>query len=71
MAGVEIKLKDLSIKEKLSIVESHDKLSKMSQHSVPAALKISPLLCKLLKYRYIILKAAKETKTLIASKIVV
>ena len=50
MAGVEIKLKDLSIKEKLSIIESHDKLPKMSQPSVPAMLKISPLLYKLLKY---------------------
>ena len=71
MAGVEIKLKDLSIEEKLSIIESHDKLSKMSQCSVPAALKISPLLCKLLKYRDIILKAAKEIITSIPSKIVV
>ena len=62
MAGVEIKCKDLSIKEKLSIIESY-KLPKMSQHSVPVALKISqPLLCKLLKYRDIILKAAKENK---------
>ena len=63
MAGVEIKLKDLSIKEKLSIIESYDKLPKMSQSSVPVALKISqPLLCKLLKYRDIILKAVKENK---------
>ena len=65
MAGVVIKLKDFSITEKLSIIESHDELSKMSQHSVPVALKISqPLLCKLLKYRDIILMAAKENKNL-------
>ena len=64
MAGVEIKRKDLSIKEKLSIIESYDKLPKMSQHSVPVALKISqPLLCKLLKYRDIILKAGKGNKS--------
>ena len=74
MAGVKIKRKDLSIKEKLSIIESYDKakakiflliydkLPKMSQRSVPAALKISPHLCKLLKYRDIILKAAKKNK---------
>ena len=63
MAGVQIERKDLSIKEKLSIIESYDKLPKMSQHSVPVALKISqPLLCKLVKYRDFILKAAKEIK---------
>ena len=62
MAGVEIKRKDLSIKGKLSIIESYDKLPKMSQRSVPAALKISSHLCKLLKYRDIILKAANENK---------
>ena len=37
MAGVEIKCKDLSIKEKLSIIESYDKLPKMSQYSVPVS----------------------------------
>ena len=63
MAGVEIKRKDLSTEEKLSIIESYDKLPKMSQQCVPVVLKISqPLLCKLLKYRDSILKAAKENK---------
>ena len=63
MASEEIKHKDLGIKEKLSIIENYDKLPKMSQHSVPVALKISqPLLCQILKYRDIILKAEKENK---------
>ena len=72
MASEEIKRIDLSIKGKLSIIESYDKLPKVSQRSVPVALKISQiLLCTILKNRDIILKAAKETKTSIASEIVV
>ena len=63
MAGVQIKRKDLSIKEKLSIIESYEKFPKMIQRSVAVSSKISQsLLCKLLKNRDIILKEAKENK---------
>jgi hypothetical protein len=46
------KRKDLSLQEKQTILESYDKLPKMSQRSVAVFLKISqPLLCKILKNR--------------------
>jgi len=50
MAEASKKRKDLSLQEKQSILESYDKLPKMSQRSAAVHLKISqPFLCKILK----------------------
>jgi hypothetical protein len=46
------KRKDLTLKEKIAILEQYDKLPKMSQRNAAVQLKISqPLLCKILKNR--------------------
>lgn len=49
---MEKKRNDLSLKEKVEILQMYDKLPKMSQRNAAAQLKVSqPLLCKLLKNR--------------------
>jgi hypothetical protein len=53
--------KDLTLKEKLALLESYDKLPKMGQRNAAVQLKISqPLLCKILKNRGEILKGASQ-----------
>lgn len=49
MADVK-KRRDLSLSEKINILEQYDKLPKLSQRNAAAQLKISqPILCKILK----------------------
>jgi hypothetical protein len=53
--------KDLTLKEKLVIIDNYDKLPKMGQRNAAVQLKISqPLLCKILKNRDNILKGASQ-----------
>lgn len=61
----DIKRRDLSLKEKINLLECYDKLPKMSQRNAAVQLKISqPLLCKLLKNRVEIENAAKSNDNL-------
>jgi hypothetical protein len=57
------KRKDLTIKEKVQIIEKYDKLPKMGQRNASVQLKIyQPLLCKILKSRDKILSGAKQNE---------
>jgi hypothetical protein len=65
MAEVQKKRNDLTIKEKLDILERYDKLPKMSQRKAAVQLKISqPLLCTLLKKRDAIQRTVKQNENL-------
>lgn len=56
---------NLSLKEKLGVLEKYDKLPKMSQRNAAGQLKISQaLLCKILKQRDEIYKAAQNNDNL-------
>ena len=60
------KRRDLSIKEKVTILESYDKLPKMGQREAAAKLKISqPLLCKILENRTSLEMNIKENQNLL------
>ncbi|GBN28018.1 hypothetical protein AVEN_82003-1 [Araneus ventricosus] len=55
---------DLSVKEKIEILNRYESLLKMSERDAAAQLKISqPLLCKILKNREDLLRRAKENNT--------
>ena len=63
------KRRDLSIKEKVTILKSYDKLPKMGQLEAAAKLKISqPLLCKILKNRSSLEMNIKENQNLLCKR---
>lgn len=68
MADVK-KRRDLSLSEKINILEKYDKLPKLSQRNAAAQLKISqPILCKILKKRVEIEDAAKKNENLLTKR---
>lgn len=59
------KRRDLSLKQKIQILEQYDKLPKISQRNAAAQLSVSqPLLCKILKKRVEIEDAARKNDNL-------
>jgi hypothetical protein len=65
MAEVQKKRNDLTVKEKVAILERYDKLPQMSQRKAALQLKISqPLLCTILKKRGVIERSVKLNENL-------
>ena len=63
------KRRDLSIKEKVAILESYDKLPKMGQREAAAKLQISqPLLCKILKNRISLEMDIEENQNILCKR---
>ena len=63
------KHRDLSIKEKVAILESCDKLPKMGQREAAAKLQIpQPFLCKILKNRTSLKMGIKENQNLLCKR---